>query len=101
MTNSIRFDGGTAVITGAASGIGSGLARHAAALGKQVRRPSAPVPVEWVQSVRARSHPSAPWRCPEAVLHAAEPELSLGGWERPPLLRRWWLVGVVIGDSRV
>ncbi|WP_175793203.1 SDR family NAD(P)-dependent oxidoreductase [Burkholderia ambifaria] len=33
MTHSIRFDGGTAVITGAASGIGSGLARHAAALG--------------------------------------------------------------------
>ncbi|WP_431207667.1 SDR family NAD(P)-dependent oxidoreductase [Burkholderia cepacia] len=36
MTNPIRFDGGTAVITGAASGIGSGLARHAAGLGMRV-----------------------------------------------------------------
>jgi NAD(P)-dependent dehydrogenase (short-subunit alcohol dehydrogenase family) len=36
MTSSIRFDGGTAVITGAASGIGSGLARHAAKLGMRV-----------------------------------------------------------------
>lgn len=36
MTTSIRFEGGTAVITGAASGIGSGLARHAAKLGMQV-----------------------------------------------------------------
>ncbi|WP_028221267.1 SDR family NAD(P)-dependent oxidoreductase [Paraburkholderia oxyphila] len=36
MTTSIRFDGGTAVITGAASGIGSGLARHAAGLGMRL-----------------------------------------------------------------
>ncbi|CAB3751869.1 oxidoreductase [Burkholderia sp. MSh2] len=36
MTKTIRFDGGTAVITGAASGIGSGLARRAAALGMRV-----------------------------------------------------------------
>ena len=36
MTSSIRFEGGTAVITGAASGIGSGLARYAAKLGMRV-----------------------------------------------------------------
>ncbi|GAB3626815.1 short chain dehydrogenase/reductase family oxidoreductase [Pandoraea terrae] len=36
MTAPIRFDGGTAVITGAASGIGSGLARHAASLGMRL-----------------------------------------------------------------
>ncbi|MFL9997581.1 SDR family NAD(P)-dependent oxidoreductase [Paraburkholderia sediminicola] len=36
MTPPIRFDGGTAVITGAASGIGSGLARHAASLGMRL-----------------------------------------------------------------
>ncbi|CAB3802104.1 1-deoxy-11-beta-hydroxypentalenate dehydrogenase [Paraburkholderia caffeinitolerans] len=36
MTSSLRFDGGTAVITGAASGIGSGLARQAATLGMRV-----------------------------------------------------------------
>lgn len=33
MTTNIRFQGGTAVITGAAGGVGSGLARQAAALG--------------------------------------------------------------------
>ncbi|OAJ57396.1 oxidoreductase [Paraburkholderia ginsengiterrae] len=36
MTTPIRFDGGTAVITGAASGIGSGLACHAASLGMRL-----------------------------------------------------------------
>jgi short-subunit dehydrogenase len=36
MTSKLRFDGGTAVITGAASGIGSGLARHAASLGMRL-----------------------------------------------------------------
>jgi NAD(P)-dependent dehydrogenase (short-subunit alcohol dehydrogenase family) len=36
MTSSPSFKGGTAVITGAASGIGSGLARHAAALGMRL-----------------------------------------------------------------
>ena len=36
MASSFRFKGGIAVITGAASGIGSGLARHAAALGMRV-----------------------------------------------------------------
>lgn len=36
MTETLRIKGGTAVITGAASGIGSGLARHAASLGMRL-----------------------------------------------------------------
>lgn len=36
MSRELRIDGGVAVITGAASGIGMGLARHAAGLGMRL-----------------------------------------------------------------
>jgi len=74
---------------------------HAAALGKQcgvLRHQCRSSGYSRCGPARTLLHRGAAQR---RSSHAAEPELSLGGWERPPLLRRWWLVGVVIGDSRV
>lgn len=44
MTTNIRFQGGTAVISGAAGGVGAGLARKAASLGMNLVPPEVYVP---------------------------------------------------------